>query len=77
MSSNTPDLSVRRSLDLIGQLHRTVTDFAAREEQLVRDLRSRRAGIDRKLRDGLARNESRQQEQSAKRPMPRPCCGSR
>lgn len=63
--SNTPtiDLSVRRSIELLGQLHRTVSDFARREEQLTRDIRTRRQAINRKLQDGTGRSDNRLAEQ--------------
>ncbi len=49
--SSRIDLRVSHSLELLATLRRTVTDFAHREEQLSRELLTRRAAENRKFRD--------------------------
>jgi ABC-type multidrug transport system fused ATPase/permease subunit len=53
------DLRVSRSLELLASLRQTVADFAKREEQLTRDILTRRAATQRKLRDGIEKTEAR------------------
>ncbi|HEX8311907.1 MAG TPA: FtsK/SpoIIIE domain-containing protein, partial [Chthoniobacteraceae bacterium] len=52
MSSGT-DLRVARSLELLRELTRTSAEFAAREEELTRDIRTRRQTGSRRYRDAL------------------------
>ena len=47
------DLRVSRSLELLGALKQTVSDYAKKEEQLVRDLSNRRYAANRGYRDAL------------------------
>lgn len=49
------DLRVSRSLDLLGDLKTKVNAYAQREEQLVRDFRSRRFAIERKHSEAIER----------------------
>ena len=49
--SSRIDLRVSHSLELLGTLRRTVADFTQREEQLSRELLTRRAGENRKFRE--------------------------
>jgi len=53
------DLSVRRSLELLGTLEQTVTGFAQKEEHLLRDIRARRFTASRKHQDVIESTESR------------------
>ena len=53
------DLRVSESVELLKRLTRTVADFVAKEDQLTRDLRSRRFTMDRKYREGMSKSEGR------------------
>ena len=48
-------MRVSRSLDLLAKLKQTVSDFAKKEDQLTRELQTRRYQADRKHRDALHR----------------------
>ncbi len=63
--SSTSDLRTGRSLELLGQLHRTISEFARQEELLVRDIRTRRHTINRRLQDGTGRIDMRVEDQVA------------
>ena len=52
------DFRVSRSLELLAKLRRTVSDFAKKEDQVSRELQSRRSQADRKNRDALHRIET-------------------
>jgi hypothetical protein len=53
------DLRVSESVELLKGLTRTVADFVAKEDQLIRDLRSRRFTMDRKYREAMSKSEGR------------------
>ena len=53
-----PDLRVNRSLELLGTLKQTASKFAKREEQLSRDLTSRRYAANRTSQDAIEKTES-------------------
>jgi len=53
------DLRVSRSLELLGNLQRTVAAYARREAELVRDLRSRRFTVERKVNEAIERAEAK------------------
>ncbi len=53
MSSGV-DLSINRSLELLGTLRQTAAKFAQREEQLARDLKTRRTSTTRDVRQAIA-----------------------
>lgn len=65
MSSNSDELAVARSFELLIQLHESVEQFSQRESQLVRDIESRRFKENRRQREGLARLEEWENEQTA------------
>jgi hypothetical protein len=56
--SNRIDLRVNRSLEVLGHLRQTATTFAQREEQLDRDLKSRRYAVERETREAISAAES-------------------
>ncbi|MEA3213086.1 MAG: segregation ATPase FtsK/SpoIIIE, family [Chthoniobacter sp.] len=53
------DLRVSRSLELLARLRETALEFSKREDQLSRELSSRRYTTSRKFRDGIEKTESR------------------
>ena len=57
--SNTLDLRVTRSLELLGKLTRTVGEYSKKEAQAVRDLRARRAAAQRKHQEAIDKAETR------------------
>lgn len=57
MSSN-PDLRVSRSLELLGTLRKTVSDFAKQEDDMGRDLKARRYAIEQKHQGVAERTEA-------------------
>ena len=65
MSNSSDDLQVAHSFELLTQLHDAAQQFSQRESQLVRDIDGRRFKENRKQRDGLARLETWESEQTA------------
>lgn len=63
--SSRIDLRTSRSLELLRTLEQTVSDFARREDQTVKDLRGRRFAAERKCNDGCAHIDERLQVQCA------------
>ena len=63
--SNPVDLRVPRSLELLGNLIRTVGEFSRKEAEAVRDLRVRRSAAQRKLQEVSEKVEARLSTQSA------------
>ena len=53
------DLRVSRSLDVLVQLKKTVSEFAKKEEDLTRELLARRGAANRKHRDGIERSDAK------------------
>ena len=56
--SSAIDLRVSRSLELLAKLRRTVSEFAKKEDQVARELQTRRYQADRKNRDVLHRMDT-------------------
>ena len=56
--SSALDLRVNRSLELLGSLKQTASKFAQREEQLSRELTSRRYAANRTSQEALEQTES-------------------
>ena len=52
------DLRVNRSFELLGNLKQTASKFAKREEQLSRELTSRRYAVNRTSQDAMENTES-------------------
>jgi len=52
--SDEIDLRVDRSLELLGQLRQTAAQFTQREEQLAKELKTRRYGTERQTRQAIA-----------------------
>ena len=52
------DLRVSRSTELLASLQQVAADFAKREEQLTRDIRTRRHAVNRKLQDATGRAQN-------------------
>jgi hypothetical protein len=63
--SSAFDLRGSESLELLKRLTRTVADFVAKEDQLTRDLRSRRFTMDRQYREAMSKSEGRLNAQIA------------
>ncbi len=63
--SSPEDLQISHSFELLAQLHDATQQFAQRESQLVRDIESRRFKENRKYRDGMARLQTWEDEQTA------------
>ena len=53
------DLRVSRSLEVLATLRRTAVEFAKREEQLTREMSTRRNAANRKHREAMAKTEAR------------------
>src|SRR4051812_40720124 len=53
------DVRVSESLALLKRLTHTVADFVKKEEELTRDLRSRRFATGRKYREAMGKSDSR------------------
>jgi len=63
--SNPLDLRVTRSLELLGNLIKTIGAYSRREADAVRDLRARRNGAQRRFQDATEKAETRLSTQAA------------
>ncbi|MBP7951510.1 MAG: ATP-binding protein [Verrucomicrobiales bacterium] len=61
--SNEPTLQTNRSLELLGRISQTASQFAVREEQAVQEFRSQRHALDRKYRGAVKEFEATIQTQ--------------